>query len=365
MVPQSQRAPVTAAFVACTEQHLPALMAFFARAYHPPYVLATNEALLRWQFGQPAGAGDRLHMNLALVDEQVAACLGYIPVQVTVGPRIVPGAWTANWMVAPEYRGLGLGPLLMRALTQQFDITLDAGVSNDAAALLPQMGWTDLGYLPRYVRILDPARASALIERGTLETHPVHIRPLPSESRRLQVTHVYHFEDEVTALWDRLFDGTSAGTRRTAAFLNWRYVSHPVFQYRIFDARSTTGLKGIAVYRVEQVRNVPVRVGRIVELMAGPVAALALLDAIVEDARTERAVALDFFCPHSRLVDPLTSAGLEREAPAATSRLPMLFQPVDHTRRGIRFMAYLRNLGAVDHFDWYVTKGDGDQDRPN
>jgi hypothetical protein len=43
-----------------------------------------------------------------------------------------------------------------------------------------------------------------------------------------------------------------------------------------------------------------------------------------------------------------------------------LFQPVNRSRRGIRFMAHLRKLPhAAESTEWYVTRGDGDQDRPN
>jgi hypothetical protein len=39
---------------------------------------------------------------------------------------------------------------------------------------------------------------------------------------------------------------------------------------------------------------------------------------------------------------------------------------VDRRRSGIRFMASLGNVPeAAEVQDWYVTKSDGDQDRPN
>jgi hypothetical protein len=45
------------------------------------------------------------------------------------------------------------------------------------------------------------------------------------------------------------------------------------------------------------------------------------------------------------------------------SLLPMLFQPVDHSRTGVLFMAHMRQHQPVG--GWYVTTADGDQDRPN
>ncbi len=53
---------------------------------------------------------------------------------------------------------------------------------------------------------------------------------------------------------------------------------------------------------------------------------------------------------------------------AAADRLSMLFQPIDHGRSGIVAMAYAKEgveLRDPTKREWYITKGDADQDRPN
>ena len=50
----------------------------------------------------------------------------------------------------------------------------------------------------------------------------------------------------------------------------------------------------------------------------------------------------------------------------AARQIPILYQPINRRRAGIRFMADLQNVGGPDNVhQWYVTKADGDQDRPN
>jgi hypothetical protein len=63
---------------------------------------------------------------------------------------------------------------------------------------------------------------------------------------------------------------------------------------------------------------------------------------------------------------PLEAAGfLPGECPPGSS-IPILFQPVDRTRTGILFMANLQKAPAAETVEeWYVTKSDGDQDRPS
>ena len=82
--------------------------------------------------------------------------------------------------------------------------------------------------------------------------------------------------------------------------------------------------------------------------------------------RSQGVAVLDFFCASRRLAGTMSRWGFLPGEHEAVEQFPILFQPVDRRRSGITFLAYLRNFpDAANNFDWYVTKGDGDQDRPN
>lgn len=331
------------------------LQSFFSRMYHPGYVLAGSEPFLQWQFASvPSGDRNGLDIKLALVDGAIAGCIGYIPVELTVCGTQVRAAWAANWMVDDHYRRLGLGPLLMRDLCRQFDVTLALGGNPDAHALLPRMGWTDFGDLQRYVGVLDPQQAAPL---GDVRGVP----PVAFDDRGGAIR-VDAIHDDATALWDRIGRGL-VGTRRSAEYLRWRYAAHPLFHYRLFELRRDGALAGIAVYRLEHVRDLPVTVGRIVELIAAPEDAAGLLHGMARDAAAEGAAIIDFFCSRPSLRPPLEAAGFSA---GLSHRVPMLFQPIDRTRSGVLFMADVRKCAAAaNQVEWYVTTSDGDQDRPN
>ncbi|HUI06196.1 MAG TPA: acyl carrier protein [Verrucomicrobiae bacterium] len=361
-------------FIDCQESQLAEVRAFFARTYRPDYRLATDDALLRWQYGPtPASPDKPCHLKLAWLDGVLAGCLGYMPLEVSLNGRVVNGTWVANWMVEEHQRRLGLGPFLMCEVTRQFEVGLDLGANVDAHSLLSRMGWNDMGDLPRYVCVLDCTGAAALTENGQLEwpavTPPQGIRT----GGPTTVRSVDRFGDGATRFWDSTWGAKGSlagGTRRSAEFLNWRYTIHPVFQYRLFEARQNGQVSGIAVYHVEQVRNQPLRVGRLVELIldvnhSSDVDA-ALLGAVLDDARSQGVVMMDFFCASGRLSEVMTRHGFLPGEREPASRIPMLFQPVDRRRSGIRFMAHLGSVPeAAAVRDWYVTKSDGDQDRPN
>jgi hypothetical protein len=120
------------------------------------------------------------------------------------------------------------------------------------------------------------------------------------------------------------------------------------------------------VYRIEQVLNLPVRVGRIVEWLGEETAAPALMAAVLDDARTEGAALVDFFCASARHSGTLERCGFLSDARPEVTRYPVVFQPVDRRRTATRFMVHLKDRTAASTpFEWYVTSGDGDQDRPN
>jgi hypothetical protein len=340
------------AFIDCPPERVDSLRAFFAENYWPEYILSHDEAFLKWQFGPtPASQSDHYHLILGLVDGAIKGCLGYIPVELSVGTGVRRAAWAANWMVDDSTRRLGLGPLLMRELSKRFDITLALGGNHDAHALLPRMGWTDFGQLSRYVCVLNRAETAVLAGEGNGHW-PVHAG---SDSRRTSgsTTQVDAFGADVTAFWDSRCGASAAGTRRSAEFLNWRYAAHPNFEHRLFEQRDGDRLRGIAVMRIEQVRDMPIRVA-------------PLLDTVVEEARAADAAVVDFFCGSDRLDAPLRAAGFVGPEQLGAAPLPMLFQPLDRSRTGILFMAHLQKVPeAAGITDWYVTKSDGDQDRPS
>jgi hypothetical protein len=156
------------------------------------------------------------------------------------------------------------------------------------------------------------------------------------------------------------------GTRRSAHYLNWRYIHHPLWTYRCFEARADGRLLGLAVYHIEPVRDLSVSVGRLVELVSEPDGANALLGAVLDDARAQQVALVDFFSSSSQMTSALRAFGFLTGEEGPVGQIPLLFQPVDRQRASIHFMAQLtRVAGAPGLGGWYITKSDADQDRPS
>jgi hypothetical protein len=349
----------------CLADQFPALQAFMARVYGPRYILLACEPLFRWQFGGGSDAEpDGFHVKLAILNGEIVGCLGYIPVETMFAGHVMHGAWLANWIVDPDHRRLGLGPLLMREVTNQFDVAMNLGPNQDARAVLVKMRWEDVGVLTRYVCVLDEPGALLLTGAGRLDWPVPQTRPVCRDA--VYVRPITVFDKDATSVWDRLTSTLGGGTRRSADYLNWRYARHPVWTYRCFEARQRGDLVGFAVSHIEAVRDMPVKVARLVELVAMSPAADELVRAVVEDARSQDAVLIDFFCSSPLVGAALEAHGFLSGPESLVAQVPMLFQPLDPRRTAIHFMAHLAKAPAGMALEqWYVTKSDGDQDRPN
>jgi GNAT superfamily N-acetyltransferase len=353
-------------FVDCQPDQWRDVRDFMARMYRPTYRLATDEALLRWQYGPtPASTQAASHLKLATLDGRIVGCLGHIPVEVSLNGHVVRGTWVVNWMTDPAQRGHGIGVNLMRDVIQTFDVALALGTNEASQYLFSRMGWRDIGNLPRYVCVLDEPLAARLTESGQLAWPVTAAAVAPGTD----VGRVPRFDAAATALWDRTWgaNGSGAGgARRSAEYLNWRYAMHPAFEYRLFAEQRNGRLTGLAVYHVEAVRDLPVRVGRLVELITETDNDNGVLSAVLHDARRQGVAVMDFFCASRRVEGLLARHGFLPGENAAAAQIPVLFQPVDRRRGGIRFMTQLGTAPEADHvLDWYVTKSDADQDRPN
>jgi hypothetical protein len=214
---------------------------------------------------------------------------------------------------------------------------------------------TNLNFLHRYVAVIDKQAAQALAYKGRLPQGVEEADPPAAE-----VISTRTVPDELGA--DVAFPRATYGARRNRDFLRWRYDTHPAFTYEFFfspDYRSAV------VFHQEREMDSGLLVFRIVDLLSRPEHQLALLSAVVLAAKTRGAAIVDFFCSLDYYGPALLAAGFFHEETQADGRIAALFQPLDFRKTGIRVLASCPGWldGRLD--DWYVTKADSDQDRPN
>lgn len=344
----------------------PLLDAFLARQYRPGYVLR-QRALFEWQFRdreQPDGS----RVLCAYAGDELVGILGCIVVDMAWGDasRPVTGMWAANWMVAPEHRH-GTGWLLIRRAQELFPVLLGQRANRVNQQVTAQLGFRFFDDIPRFVALINPAGVSPLLcpdapaaASAALGQRVPHWQP--AHSRELRSAELGGYAPD----WS-LYEGVHFGTLRNAAYLRWRYFEHPAFRYGVVVA-GELWRPAVCVYRQERTSGAAtLEVGRIVELFApadaqGSSDAAAALGGAVSALARGGAVFADLYCssgPLGRLAEQL---GMVRLAHGV---LATRLNPVELVAEPQNLQLWAASPGPARLTDLYVTRSDGDQDRPN
>ena len=202
---------------------------FIVATYRNPNYVMLSPVFLRWQFlDNPANLTGGYTLWLITRREQIVAQLGFVPFLGTLPKgESFYGAYPINLMVRPDYRAAGLGALLLQRLLREFPCLVNPGVNEAGAVLGKGLGMTDLGFLRRYIAIIDKRAARVLALDGRL---PEGIREAnPSEEAEAGVRHVKEMPPEAPAQFP--FPQPAYGAVRTRDYLCWRYEQHPAFTY--------------------------------------------------------------------------------------------------------------------------------------
>jgi RimJ/RimL family protein N-acetyltransferase len=377
-------------FELCRDGDVPALMRFIGTEWRAGHVLSCDESLLRWQFSPELLHGRHARgptVMLAWLDNTIVGMLGLTGFDLNVFGGKVQGVWLSHWFAGPAYRGHNVALRLMwaaRDLGVEVVGTLGSNVLS--TKLLARLGLEVIPILPRWVGVFHVERAVELVcaanpGLSTAEASELCSRCLVTPPEAIVSSDGFRsvgWNAATAAAWDEFWNSALAqqlvGANRDARYLTWRYVMHPRFQYHMHCARRESDgvVEGIVVFRLEQVRGRATQVLRIVEFLATPAAQPTLVRAVLDEARACGAAVGDFYCSSVQVAKAFARVGFQREdVSSAGAVLPARLQPLEAGH--FPMTTLLRLPGAwrgrlrelVDDGRLYITKSDGDQDRPN
>lgn len=355
----------------CRHEDLDAFAAFFARHWGAGHILARDREFALWQMSP---ARSSLFADAALAGigywdaDTLVGFIGAMPMDFKLDGRVVPGMWLCNLLASPEHLDHGLGLKLMTAVHSLPVAVIGAvGINLRVIPMYRAMRYMTGDRVPRFVRVLDHDGFATLASGESwrrLAGEPDTADARPTVSVYDVATMPADWDD----FWNRLSAHGYLGTHRVANFYDWRYAQHPRLRYQLAVARGDDGaLLGGAVWRAEQVRDSPLCVVRLIELLSDDDTACRSLLRHVEDwGRQRQAVMLDHYSTQAP-TDALRACNWFLESDATGDILPCLFQPLVRQSRdmnyAVRVMA--RAGGAPADARLLIVKSDGDQDRPN
>jgi GNAT superfamily N-acetyltransferase len=345
----------------------------FTQFWRPDFP-AMEPSFYEWQFRANPFLPDDIEEGclLAIEDKRVIGYLGFIFAPFRVHGRVVSGGYPVHLLVHPQYRGKGLATSLYRKLMERVEIAAGTAINPLTRGLYLRLGCRYFGELPRWIGILDPEACMALLpdptqSRAIVARRQIPAPPFPEQAYLL----TGRFNRAMDDLWTRLATDLPVASMRNAAYLNWRYMAHPVFRYETVVLEDSGRWSAVGIFRVENVRDRQEQVMRVMEFLAQAESQQALARALVAEAHRRRCAIADFFGLSERPIRGLVSSGFFHEHEEPELNLPFLFQPLDHKRLKQTFVCWSRvclSDGVPAHADlssWYISKGDGDQDRPN
>lgn len=340
----------------CSKRDIPELLKVFADSYsHNPRMQEAD--YLEWQFG--SGSPQQYNIWAVERDARIVSILGWVPVEFRYMSEIRQGCWPQNWLsIGNDFSGL---TVLMK-LMEEYENLFYIGLSENVEPIFRKLNVPILSRMPRWIGILDAVQAIKLFKIENARDREAMVRSesvLKDLGKKMTGLHrCARFDPDEEFLFDQWPDIVGY-SRRTGAYLNWRYFDIPRHNYRALRNE-----REFAVYRIEGITGYPWAVVRVLEWSFAEDSSREAMAYMVEDGLKNGAILIDFFCTAREIGSEFGSLGFLEEGRIA-SVIPYLFRPI-HDGAGVPVaidMEPHREKREVDFGRWYITKGDGDADR--
>jgi len=189
----------------------------------------------RWAWSYEQNPNRERYLILVAESEgRLVGATSRLPVKLRLGGSVVDGAFNANSMVHPEFRGRGIMERLYRMSAERVPVLCSKGPLPDMYRLLMKLGYRAMQPDTFVKSILMPRRwlEARLFKR---QYHGAWVDHQPDGSG---IESIARFPAAFDVLADRFCGSAGCAVRKDAAYLNWRYFANPVQSYRAFVGTS-------------------------------------------------------------------------------------------------------------------------------
>ena len=339
---------------------------FFEKHWKRKIALA-NRSFYEWQFtGSPSDAGDD-HCMVAVDDtsNQLVGVMGLNTRPFCLNGSDVNGAELTTWMVDEKYLGKGVGAKILKKIQERYDVLTGMGISDAALSVYMRSGFRYLRAIPRYVKVFDfdsvavhakyDVLAKKLAKQWSVLGNTVPFESKIADSQSIQL---------LQSLIRKQLNFFS----RDCNFIEWRYLNHPVFEYRQFVVYSKRNKgKGVYVVLREETSIQDLKIVHVMELI-GDQNDMPAAISFIHDYCSKYIVHLaDFYCTSTKINRYFFSSGWFSINDDLCFQFPHLFHPMELRSPPTTSLIYWSRDNFEDMADTsrlYITKQDADLDRP-
>jgi len=268
------------------DRHAPAVAAFMREVWGedvPPEKLRMARAAAA--AANPIAPGEEPPSFIFLAGERVLGHLGTIPVRLWCRGADEPAHWLKGLMVVPSHRNGPVGFYLLREATRQLGCAMALVVELAARRLFVAHGFTDLGAIPNYLRILEPGKVLRQLDleaiglsglpHGLAWALRTAQRPGMAAPAGAVLDGAFRLwaagagirshrgiiqkperipGGDLDPLWRRVRAGIGAGVARERAYIEGRYGRREASKYHFVTVGESGGLGGFGVIRAPRAR---------------------------------------------------------------------------------------------------------------
>ena len=243
------------------DRHEPALKRFTEKVLGAD-VCARRQRVIDTYHDRMPGR-ERTPLRHVLMDgDIVAGTLGYMPVDFLVGGKRMQARYTHDLLVDPEYRGGGLGKVIVGHARELGDFFPGGMWMTGACWKIHQTtGFDDVTELVTYTAVLDPASftarrnfspVKAVVGRAGLGVKRLQALQRARKmvgSARSTIASMDRMDPALDAAWLELAKTYDITRVRDAGYINWKYMDHPRLQYRLVVAMQGGKPSGYLIWR--------------------------------------------------------------------------------------------------------------------
>lgn len=371
--------------LANTEEHN-SVSSFIDEHWKKNHAYVKSKSLFDWTFlNNPNWDGGNYSISLALNNGTIDGMLGTIPFELNIYGESFKACWLMNWLLLPKARkgrtGLKLLNIFQKDLGYQ---TISFGLNDTIARLYSALKWQEMPAMPRMVWVNPNFSRETEIFLGKLysdtdkkvitqfvQNHATNFKTITKSAQDT-------FDTVSGKTWDNRGWGKlrvkTIGCSRDSKYLTWRYFEHPIYKYDSIVVDDGINV-GLLIWRLDNVSNFTqtncfgesFQFARIVEFLPNSeLNASKLLSSFIHCMKESGVWAVDFYCYNNEIINVISKMGFVVSKEAAGLQFPNYTQPISvgsPIRSAIKLNDSYASVSTSG--DWYWTKSDSDQDRPN
>lgn len=335
-------------------QYIAVLQDFFGKNYY-----GAQKEFIQWQYKDSVFQKEKKTYSIlaAFQDEKIMAIDAYLPWKFYIDGNEHSAAWDIEWLNNSKTKGLGRK--LVKRVNDSVDMYCGYGYNSYSLKAYKNMNFVLNDEIERRIAFLDKGKCLELFLNNRNKTFiNSNIAKNPKTIFYLHAS-IKNISDNY---WKNLLANTKVLSYRGLDYLQWRFFKHPYINYTVISSDPTAN-DGLAILRIEEIKNSTYKIARIVDLMPVKDHEHKLLDAILSFCYEAGVVFIDFYCISYKIAETVCPKPFVSLTEHKIYDIPMLFQPIEiRERKSINFVLS-RNIDAFFSFeDMYATKADSDQD---